>query len=362
MYLDNAATTQMKKNVVESMLRYQTSYFGNASSLYTLGDLSSKAVGEARGKIAGLLGVKDDEIVFTSGGTESNNTALKGVLVSGDHLIVGKIEHDSILKVAKQLEKDGVEVTYLDVDKEGKVDVGGVESAIKENTKLVSVMHANNEVGTIQDISAIGKVCRAKGVLFHSDCVQSFCKVKIPIEDIDMASFSAHKVHGPKGVGGLYVKKGIKVRPLLNGGGHEFGVRSGTENVPGIVGFGAAVQMIDSDKVRVMRDKIIDGVLKIDGSWLNGSKDRLCNNAHFGFKGVEGEALVLKLDEEGIMVSTGSACSTKSLDPSHVLIAMGLNKVEAHGSLRVTLSEFNKEADVDRFLEVLPGIIEGLRK
>jgi len=218
-------------------------------------------------------------------------------------------------------------------------------------------MHANNEVGTLQDIDAIGKVCKAKGVLFHTDCVQSLCKLKIPLENVDMASFSAHKIHGPKGVGGLFVRKGTALKPLLIGGGHEFGLRSGTENVPGIVGFGTAVKMIDSDKVSKIRDSIVEGVLKIKGSWLNGGKDTLCTHAHFGFKGLEGEAIVLKLDEHGIMASTGSACSTKSLDPSHVLIAMGLSKVEAHGSLRVSISSFTKEEDVTRFVEVLKTIV-----
>ncbi|MDP7323763.1 MAG: cysteine desulfurase family protein [Candidatus Woesearchaeota archaeon] len=361
-YLDNAATTKVRKDVVSAMMPYFSDSFGNASSLYKMGEDASDAVGSARGKIARFLGVKDDEIIFTSGGTESNNLALKGIVCAGDHVIVSKVEHDSILKACKALEKEGVEVSYVGVDKDGKVGVDDVEKALKDNTKLVSVMHANNEVGTLQDIDAIGKICRSHGVLFHTDAVQSFCKVKIDLSNVDLASFSAHKIHGPKGVGGLYVKKGVRLKALLDGGGHEFGYRSGTENVPGIVGFGAAVKMIDAEKVLGLRDRLIEGVLQIDGSWLNGSAgDRLCNNAHFGFKGIEGEALVLKLDDVGIMVSTGSACSSKSLEPSHVLVAMGLSKVDAHGGLRLTLSSDTTAKEIDYVLKELGKAVEELR-
>ena len=356
-YLDNAATTQMTSSVMKAMVPFQTIHFGNASSLYTLGTLSRDAIEKAREKIASFLGVGSEEIIFTSGGTESNNMALKGVLSKGDHVIVSKIEHDSVLKAV-----EGLEVSYLSVDKEGRISLDELRGALKENTKLVSVMHANNEIGTLQDIDAIGKICKEKGVLFHTDAVQSFCKVKIDLTNVDLASFSGHKIHGPKGVGALFVKKGVKVKALLSGGGHEFGFRSGTENIAGIVGMAEAVRQVDIDKVSKMRDRVIEGVLKIDGSWLNGSRDRLCNNAHFGFRGVEGESLVLGLDEKGIMVSTGSACSSKSLEPSHVLTALGLSKVEAHGSLRVTLSEFTKDEDIDYFLKELALVVEGLRK
>tara|TARA_Y100000310_G_scaffold97848_1_gene95521 strand:- start:3567 stop:4676 length:1110 start_codon:yes stop_codon:yes gene_type:complete len=361
LYFDNAATTQMTGKVVQSILNYQTYRFANASSLYKLGEMSKEGLDKAREKISSFLGCASEEIIFTSGGTESNNMALKGVLSSGDHVIVSKIEHDSVLKVCSALEKEGVEVSTIGVDKEGFVNMDELSSAFKDNTKLVSVMHANNEIGVIQDIDAIGKVCHEKGVLFHTDAVQSFCKVKIPLENVDFVSISAHKIHGPKGVGALYVKKGVKIKALIEGGGHEFGLRSGTENVPSIVGFGEAVKDMKIAVVK-LRDKIIESVLKIEGSWLNGSKGkRLPNNAHFGFKNIEGEALVLKLDENGIMTSTGSACSSKSLEPSHVLIALGLNKADAHGSLRITLSEYTKEEDVDRLLETLPKCVEELR-
>jgi cysteine desulfurase len=383
-YLDNGATTKVADEVVEAMKPYFTEKYGNASSLHSFGTEAREAVEKSRKIIANYLGCDGSEIIFTSGGSESDNLAIKGVAEKGDHIITSKIEHPAVLNVCKFLEKNGVEVTYLKVDKEGLIDLNELKNSIKKNTKLVSIMHANNEIGTIQDIEKIGKICKENKVLFHTDAVQSFSNVKIPIENIDMISISGHKIHGPKGVGALFVRKGIKLKQLIIGGSQEFNVRAGTENVPGIVGLGKAVELLkhekaklsvpqksqgdflgkeDAKKIEKLRDKLIEGVLKIPHSRLNGSKDkRLPNNVNVSFDFVEGEALILRLDDKGIAASTGSACSSHSLEPSHVLLAIGLKPAQAHGSLRLTLSRYTTEKEIDYVLKELPNVVEDLRR
>jgi len=371
-YLDNAASTKIDPNVLKAMKPFFIEKYGNASSLHHKGREAKEALELARKIIAKKINTKPDEIVFTGSGTESNNFCLKGVAFTnknkGNHIITTKIEHDCVLNSCKWLEKQGFDITYLDVDKEGFIDFKKLENAITPKTILVSIIHGSNEIGTIQDIEAIGKICRKKGVLFHSDACQSFTKIPIDVEkqNIDLMTVNAHKIHGPKGVGALYIKKGIKITPLLHGGGHEFGLRSSTENVAGIVGFAKAVEIADEKSINHMnklRDKLINGVLKIPDTKLNGSKEkRLCNNANFSFKYVEGEAIGALLDVKGVCSSTGSACSAKSLEPSHVLTAIGLKPEEAHGSLRLSLSKFTTEQEIDYVLDIFPGIIKKLRK
>jgi len=371
-YLDNAASTKIDPNVLKAMKPFFIEKYGNASSLHHKGREAKEALELARKIIAKKINTKPDEIVFTGSGTESNNFCLKGVAFAnknkGNHIITTKIEHDCVLNSCKWLEKQGFDITYLDVDKEGFIDFKKLENAITPKTILVSIIHGSNEIGTIQDIEAIGKICRKKGVLFHSDACQSFTKIPIDVEkqNIDLMTVNAHKIHGPKGVGALYIKKGIKITPLLHGGGHEFGLRSSTENVAGIIGFAKAVEIADEKSINHMnklRDKLINGVLKIPDTKLNGSKEkRLCNNANFSFKYVEGEAIGALLDVKGVCSSTGSACSAKSLEPSHVLTAIGLKPEEAHGSLRLSLSKFTTEQEIDYVLDIFPGIIKKLRK
>jgi cysteine desulfurase len=364
-YLDNGATTKVAKEVVEAMNEFNSEKYGNASSLHSFGNEASEALSEARKKIAEFLGCSGEEIIFTSGGSESDNLAIKGVayLKKEGHIITSKIEHPAVLETCKFLEKKGFEVSYLNVDDEGFVSLEELEKEIKKDTILVSIMHANNEIGTIQDIDKIGEVCKKKGVLFHTDAVQSFGKVDIDLENIDLLSISSHKIHGPKGVGALYIKKGVRLEKQVHGGGHEFNLRAGTENVAGIVGFGKAVELIDNGRMLELRDKLVEKVLdEISDVKLNGSKDRLCNNANFSFKFVEGEALVLRLDSEGIAVSTGSACSTHSLEPSHVLLAIGIKREDSHGSLRLTLSRYTTEKEIDYCVDKLKKIIKELRE
>ena len=324
-------------------------------------------------KISKKLNAKEHKIVFTSGGTEANNLALKGIAFAnkekGKHIIATKIEHDCVLNACKWLEKNGFEVTYLDVDKEGFVDLDELSNAIRPDTILVSIMHANNEIGTIADLKEIGKICREKGVYFHSDACQSFCKVPIDLKNIpvDLLTINAHKIYGPKGVGALVIKEGVKIDPLLHGGGHELGLRSGTENVPGIVGFAKAIDVIkerDVEHMKKLRDKLIEGFSSIEESWLNGPKGekRLCNNVNFTFRFIEGESLLLYLDSKGVAVSTGSACSTRSLEPSHVLKAIGLNPADAHGSLRFSVGKDNTEEEMDYVIEAVKEGVESLRK
>ena len=371
-YLDNAATTAVDERVLKAMMPYFSEKYGNASSLHQKGQEAKMALEEAREIIAKSINAKPDEIIFTSGGTESNNLAIKGLAFSypeKKHIIISKIEHDCVLNACKFLESKGYKINYLNVDKEGFIDLKELEKLITHDTLIVSIIHGNNEIGTIQDLSSIGKLCREKKVFFHTDACQSYTKTFIDVnkQNLDLVTLNAHKIHGPKGVGALYLRTGIKVVPIAHGGGHEKNRRSGTENIPGIVGFATAVRIAnksDVEKMRKLRDKLIAGLEKISGSKLNGARGekRLVNNINFLFENVEGEAVGGYLDAEGIASSTGSACSSKSLEPSHVLLAIGLKPEQAHGSLRLSLSKFNTEEEINLVLEKLPKIIEKLRK
>lgn len=370
-YLDNAAATQVDPRVLKTMMPYFSKNFGNASSLYELGREANEALERSRKTIAGVINAKPEEIYFTSGGTESDNLAIKGVLSNKKHLITSSIEHPAVLNVFRQLKNKGYKITILPVNKQGIVSLEKLKKSITKQTGLVSIMHANNEIGTIQPIKEIGKICKKKGVLFHTDAVQTFGKIPIDVKkmNVDLLSISSHKIYGPKGVGALYVRKEVKINPIIQGGGHEDGIRSGTENVAGIVGFAKAAKLCkkemnkESQREIKLRDYLIKNILKIKNSWLNGhSKKRLPNNAHFCFRFIEGEALVLKLDDKGIAASTGSACSSKHLEPSHILLAIGLSPRDAHGSLRITLGRFTKKSDIDYVLKVLPKVINNLRR
>jgi cysteine desulfurase len=374
-YLDNAATTPVRKEVLEEMTPYFSKKYGNASSLHSLGREANKALQEARTRVADVINAMSEEIYFTSGGSEADNLAIKGIAFAnkdkGNHIIVSSIEHDAVLNTCKFLAGNGFEVTYLPVDKYGFVNCEGIERAVTKKTILISVMHANNEIGTIEPIANIGSLAQEKGVYFHTDAVQSFGKIPIDVEKmgIDLLSASSHKVYGPKGVGALYVKKGIEIQPLIHGGGHENGLRSGTENVAGIAGFGKAAELAENERAIEagreikLRDKLIKGALKIKNSYLNGHPTiRLPNNANFSFKFIEGEGLILDLDSYGIAASTGSACSSKTLEPSHVLLAIGLKHEEAHGSLRLSLGKDTTDKDINYVLKTLPKSVERLRK
>jgi len=373
-YLDHSATSPLDRDVFEEMKPYFNSKFGNASSLHSFGREAHEAVENSREQVAKALKCKPNEVFFTSGGTEADNWALKGVALAkkkkGKHIIISSIEHHAVLHTAQYLEKNGYEVTYLPVDRYGFVKPSDVENAIRKDTILISVMHANNEIGTIEPIEEIGKIARERGVCFHTDGVQSFCKIPTEVDklNVDMFSISAHKFYGPKGIGALYIREGMEIVPLLHGGGHERGMRSGTENVPGIVGLGAASELglkrmkSDSEKMIALRNRLIKETLKIDDSWLNGHPaKRLPNNAHFCFGLIEGESLILYLDERGIAASTGSACSSKSLEPSHVLLKIGLKHEEAHGSLRITLGRENTQNEIDYVIKVIPEVVDKLR-
>ena len=374
-YADNAATTPVSKKVVEAMMPYLTEHFGNPSSLYAIGQTAFQAVKRARGQVADALGADMGEIYFTSGGSEADNWAIRGAAMLGakkgkKHIITSKIEHHAVLHTCEALEKEGFRITYLDVYENGIVRVEDVEKAICDDTALVTVMYANNEIGTIQPIAEIGALCKKKGVLFHTDAVQAVGHVKIDVKEqnIDMLSLSGHKLHAPKGIGALYIRKGIVLPNLINGGGQEKGKRAGTENVPGIVGLGVAITDMAENleenhkKVSALRDRLFEGASKISHSRINGDKEsRLPGNFSMCFEGVEGESLLLMLDMNGVSASSGSACTSGSLDPSHVLLAIGLKHEVAHGSLRLSLSETNTEEDVDYILEVLPGIVDRLR-
>ncbi|OPZ37530.1 MAG: Cysteine desulfurase [Synergistetes bacterium ADurb.BinA166] len=376
-YLDYAATTFTAPEVVSAMAPYFTQSFGNPSSIYSFSEENRRAIAESRQKVADVIGASRDEIYFTSGGTEADNWALKGVAwrnrAKGNHVITTKIEHHAVLYAAKFLQENGFEVTFLDVDPEGRVRPEDVARALTDRTILVSVMFANNEIGTIQPVAKIGALCRERGVPFHTDAVQAVAHVPIDVKamNIDLLSMSAHKFYGPKGVGALYVRKGIRIENLIHGGGQERGRRATTENVAGIVGLGAAIELTSSRmkessaRIAALRDILIDGVMKsIPYAKLNGapSGERLPNNANFSFIGIEGETLLLDLDREGVYASTGSACSSGSLDPSHVLMAIGLTHEQAHGSLRMTLGEETTEEHVRHVLEVLPRIVKRRRE
>ena len=375
-YMDHAATTFMRPEVLAAMAPYFSRYFGNPSSLYRFARESRKGVEEARMQVATALGAEPEEISFTAGGSEADNWAIKGVASAlrkkGDHIITTAIEHHAVLHTCEALEKQGYRVTYLPVDGDGRVDPGDVRNAITDRTILVSVMTANNEIGTVQPITEIGRVAHAHGVLFHTDAVQAVGAVPIDVDalGIDLLSLSGHKFYGPKGTGALYIRRGTRIESLIHGGGQERGRRAGTENVPGIVGLGRAIELATADieghnrRIAAMRDRLVRGVLgSIPDTRLNGHpKQRLPNNANFSFRYVEGESILLLLDAHGICASTGSACSSASLEPSHVLLATGLPHEEAHGSLRLTLGDANTEDDVDYVLEVLPEVIGRLRQ
>ena len=334
---------------MEAMLPYFTKHYGNPSSLHAFGTDALNAVDSAREIIASKINASPDEIIFTSGGSESNNLAIRGML-SKKHVITSAIEHSSIINLCQALEKEGYEVTYLKVDREGFISLDELEEAITPETAVVSIMHANNEIGNIHDIEAIGKICRKHDVPFHTDAVQSFTKSEIDVQNISLLSLSAHKIHGPKGIGALYVKRGLKLKPQIIGGDQERGLRAGTENVPGIVGFAKAVELADDKYIHQMQrlsDKLTAALMELPGATLNGSRKRLCNNVNISFEGIEGEALLLNLDERGISASTGSACTSRSIEPSHVLLAIGLSKKQLLGSLRLTLSRYTTEDEID---------------
>ena len=373
--MDYAATTPVDPRVFEIMKPYFSKKFGNSMSLYYLGREAKDALEASREKVAGLMNADVNDVIFTGSATESDNMALKEIAFAnkekGKHIIVSAIEHHAVLDTAKWLQKQGFELTLLPVDKYGFVDLEKLESSIRKDTILVSIMHANNEIGTIEPVEEVGKICKEKEVYFHTDATQSFGKIPIDVKkmNIDLLTCNAHKMYGPKGVGALFIRNGIKIEPLLHGGGHEFGLRSSTVNTAGIVGFAAAVDIAkkemvaDANRMTKLRDILIEKVLKIENSHLNGHpKIRLPNNTNFWFAYIEGESLILHLDMKGVAASTGSACSSESLEPSHVLVAIGLKHEEAHGSLRLTIGKYTTKEEVDYVAEVLPGIVESLRK
>lgn len=372
-YMDHSATTPVDPAVVEAMLPYFSEKFGNPSSLYTIGRQARGAIEESRQKVADLIGAKKEEIIFTGSGTESDNLAIKGIAYrnrkKGDHIITSSIEHHAVLHTCKYLETQGFKVTYMPVDKDGLVNPKDVEKAITPGTILITLMHANNEIGTIQPIEEIGKIAKEKNIPLHTDAVQTTGKIPVNVDalGVSLLSISAHKIYGPKGVGALYLRKGTFVEPQLHGGGHERNLRSSTENVPGIVGFGKACELAkehlpEEARLADLRDRLIKGILEIKDSYLNGHPvKRLPNNANVRFSYIEGESMILNLDMKGVAASTGSACSSTSLEPSHVLMAIGLKPEEAHGSLRLTLGRGNTQEDVDYVVSVLPEIVNKLR-
>ncbi len=375
-YFDHSATSRVLPEVFEAMAPFYTERFGNASSLHSFGREAKASMELARKHLAALINAEPGEIVFTSGGTEADNLAVKGVAAykgrTKGHILTTCIEHHAVLESCAYLKRFGFEVTELPVSKDGIVDPGEAEKAMREDTVLVSVMAANNEIGTIQPIRQIGALARSRGVPFHTDAVQAIGKMDIDVkrDNIDLLALSGHKFHGPKGIGALYVRKGTRIEPQIHGGGHERGLRSSTENVPGIVGLGKAAEVAKRDfastteSMKRIRDRIIQRVPEVvPRAYLNGHRtQRLVNNVNFRFDFIEGEALMLQLDMKGIAVSTGSACSTGSLEPSHVLMALGLKHEQAHGNLRLTVGRENTYEEVDRFLEVLPGIVSRLRE
>ncbi|MDI6814633.1 MAG: cysteine desulfurase NifS [Dehalococcoidales bacterium] len=374
-YLDYAATTPVYPEVVTAMLPYFTDAFGNPSSIYSYGQEAKGAIEEARSKVADLIGARSSEVVFTSGGTEADNFAIKGVAYAkegkGNHIITTLIEHAAVINTCKFLESRGFEITYLPVDGYGLVDPDNVKKAVTDKTILVSVMHANNEVGTIEPIAEIGKITKEAGIYFHTDAVQTAGHIPVDVNElgVDLLSMSAHRLYGPKGVGALYIRKGTKLVPFMHGGEQERWRRATTENVPGIVGFGKAAEIAlqemsqEAERLTYLRDKLIKGLLeRIDHIHLNGHpSQRLPNNVNVSIDFIEGESMLLNLDLEGICASTGSACASSSLEPSHVLLAMGFSHERAHGSLRFTLGKWTTEEEIDQVLEVLPRVVARLR-
>jgi cysteine desulfurase len=375
-YFDYAATAPTDPRVIEAMKPYFFDYFGNPSSLHSFGQEARQAIENSRASVAQFLGAKPEEIMFTSGGTESDNTALFGLAQAlepkGNHIIISNIEHHAVLEPAKILEKSGFSVSYIPVDKQGIIDPQAIKKIISPKTIIISIMHANNEIGTIQPIAEIGAIAREKGVIFHTDAVQTVGHIPTKVDDlkVDLLSLSAHKFYGPKGVGALYIRKGTRISRFLHGGDQEAGKRASTHNTPGIVGLGEALNLCspflekEAKEQTVLRDKIIKTIPeKIPDCFLNGHPSkRLPNNVNFSFKYIEGESIILNLDILGIAASTGSACTSSSLEPSHVLLALGLTHELAHGSLRLTIGRWSKIKDVDYLLEQLPAIIEKLRK
>ena len=373
-YADNAATTALAPEVLASMMPYLTEQYGNPSSIYSLGQQSKTAIEDARERIAAVFHAEKSEIYFTASGTEADNWAIKGAARAnrnkGNHIISTQIEHHAVLHSLQSLEKEGFEVTYLSVDQDGLISLDELKNAIKDTTILISVMYANNEIGTIEPITEIGTIARENGILFHTDAVQAAGHVAIDINElhVDMMSISAHKFYGPKGVGALYIRKGTKIENLIDGGAQENKRRAGTENVAGIVGMATALELASKNrlenakKIRQLRDALIDGLLEIPYSRLNGSKEtRLDNNVNISFQFVEGESILLKLNANGICASSGSACTSGSLDPSHVLLAIGLPHEIAHGSTRYTLSEKNTKDDIEYIIETTKKVIQQLR-
>lgn len=374
-YLDYAATTPVDKSVLDEMIPYFTDGFGNPSSIYYEGREARKAIDESRRKIANAINAKDQEIFFTGSGTEADNWAIKGAAIAnskkGNHIITTSIEHHAVLHTCNYLEKNGFEVTYLKVDEYGLINIDDLKNSIKENTILISIMFANNEIGTIQPIKEIGEIARENKIIFHTDAVQAFGNVPIDVAElkVDMLSISSHKIYGPKGIGALYIRKGVRIENFVHGGAQERKKRAGTENTPAIVGFGKAAELITRDialsakTLENLRDKIIKRIPKeIPNVKLNGhEKYRLPGNVNFSFEFIEGESLLLSLDIVGISASSGSACTSGSLDPSHVLLAIGLPHETAHGSLRITLGKNTTEEEVDYVLEQLPPIVQRLR-
>jgi cysteine desulfurase len=375
-YMDHSATTYVRKEVVEAMAPYHAEHFGNPSSIYSIARESKKTIDAARAQVAQALGAEPDEIYFTSGGSESDNWAIKGVAFAnrkkGNHIITSKIEHHAVLHTCEYVEKEGFTVTYLPVDQYGLVDPAELEKAITDKTILISIMYANNEIGTIEPIAELGAIARRHKVPFHTDAVQAVGNIPIDVkaQNIDLLSLSAHKFYGPKGTGVLYIRKGTRIDNLIHGGGQERRRRAGTENIAGIVGLGKAIELATADieghntKIRALRDRLMSGILaKIPNSRLNGHPEkRLPGNINISFEFIEGESMLLWLDDEGICASTGSACTSGSLEPSHVLLATGLPVEISHGSLRLTLGNVNTDADVDFVLEVLPKVVTRLRE
>jgi cysteine desulfurase len=373
-YADNAATTSVSKPVLDAMLPYFTVNYGNPSSIYSIGRDAREAIDTARQKVADAIGAETQDIFFTSGGSEADNWAIKGIayanIKKGRHLITSRIEHHAVLHTMKALEKEGFEVTYLEVYTNGVIKPDDLAAAIRPDTTLVTIMYANNEIGTVQPIPELAKICHDRGVLFHTDAVQAIGHLPVNVKDqgIDLLSLSAHKFHGPKGVGALYIRKGLRFPNLIEGGAQERNRRAGTENVAGIVGLAAAIEIATADivkkgeKVKVLRDRLIDGMLQIPMTRLNGDREkRLPGNVNISVEGIEGESLLLLLDMNGVCASSGSACTSGSLDPSHVLLALGLRHEVAHGSLRLTIDEDTTQEDVDYILEVLPKVVDRLR-
>jgi cysteine desulfurase len=378
-FLDHASTTKVDNEVINAMLPYFSKYYGNPSSIHSFGQDAREAVDNARTHVSDILCAHDDEIVFTAGGTESDNLAIKGIAylnkdkrtTKGPHIITSTIEHPGVLETCRHLESQGFQVKYIPVDNHGIVNLESIINSISNNTFLLSFMFANNEIGTLQPIEEIGKIAHEHDIIFHSDAVQAVTKVPMDVKKhhIDLLAVSAHKIYGPKGIGALYIRNGVKVQPIIHGGGHEKGIRSSTLNVPGIVGLGKSCELAkkrmkkDIISMKTLRDLLIKNILELEESYLNGHPEkRLVNNAHFRFTGIEGESLLLGLNEQGIATSTGSACSSQKLQASHVLLALGLDPVQAHGSIRISLGRENTKEEITFVSKVIPQIVEKLRR